>query len=1152
MGNDNVVADLSGCGPQILEERDNAFLNNHNVVGSSPAFGLGKRSREVRSPPSSGSMQGPPMRNLNHDFEPGESSFDLNRPVSSPRISETRRSVDRDNPGLKLPQVDVQQQISDTIQPEDQSMVNRGGAAFDANSIREEILATVSVGSKIGINLNGFQEATKVSILDEGTRINLVNVYASNDAGVRRSIWASLVEIKNYMQGLWVLMGDFNDVRDESKRCNSEFVAANAEAFNHFILSAGLCEYNMGGASVQVLTREASDRRPVLLSTTPTDFGHIPFRCFNSWLELPGFLVHQICHNFTFNGPADVALSFKLRWLKNNIKVWLKWERDRTDGVYVEKKNRIQHLENLADERALGDEELSERADYINVVLGLDRRKQMDARQKSRARWAIEGDENSAYYHNIINSNISNNRVNGLVIDGVWVTSPVEIKENFLEFFSNQFVEPMSSRPSISCHNLATLIESEADTLVTPFSNLEIKKAIWDCLGDRAPGPDGFNFKFIKRNWDLFQNDFIKIFQDFFTKGLIDVINKAISKVLVNRLKTVFGRLVSEEQSTFLAWRNITDGPLILNEAIAWMKKAKKSGMIFKVDINKAYDSLNWNFLESVMLQMNFPVKWRKWIMATLISARASVLVNGSPTMEFKYSRGLRQGDLLSPFLFVIAMEALTGIMKKAMSEGIFEGLRCTNDGPLLSHFIYADDVVFFGRWSFVNLAKCSMFGVGINDEEVKLMADCMNSKKGSFPFKHLGLIVGANMNLIRNWKSVIDIFKSRLSIWKAKSLSYVGRITLLKSVLNSLQTYFFSLYKAPAKEKVIAPIEYGGLGFGSLRDANLAMLSKWWWRFKTDKDGLWRRVIWSVHHNERSWSPIPAKISIPDPWKQIVSVQVPLNLVGINLPDLIWCDVGSDSNALFWLDLWIGAQPLYVMFPLLFALEVDKLCRVSQRVVWESSGASFMWLWKINLNSDDEVFELQNLLDILNLFHPRAGPDIWIWKPAANLWLLGGRHQICSVGIVSWRALSERLPTKSALVARNVDVGSIGYPLCNEHPESSDHLFVACQFSQAIWLVIAQWCKIPPLITFSLKDVLDIRSAVSGSKRKKKLINAIFQVVIWSIWRLRNEVIFRQVDPNMSRVIEESKSMSYLWIKNRLKSSNWSWGEWRNFSFVM
>ncbi|XP_022019730.1 uncharacterized protein LOC110919782 [Helianthus annuus] len=386
-------------------------------------------------------------------------------------------------------------------------------------------------------------------LCQSGTRLNLVNVYASNDPSVRRRIWLSLGEIKNSMQGLWVFMGDFNEVRDESERFNSEFVAANAEAFNHFILSAGLCEYNMGGgkftyisdrgdklskldrylvcigfmerwptATVQVLKREASDHRPILLSTTPSDFGHIPFRCFNSWLELPGFieLIQQICQNFNFNGPADVALSVKLRWLKNKIKDWLKGERERVNGVYLEKKHRIQYLEGLAEDRVLGDEELNERADCINIVLELDRRKQMDARQKSRARWAIEGDENSAYYHNIINLNLSNNRINGLVIEGVWVTNPVEIKEHFFEFFSKQFVEPMPSRPCISCHNLVTLTETEAEALVVPFSSLEIKRAIWDCVGDRAPGPDGFNFKFIKRNWSLFQEDFTKIFQEFF------------------------------------------------------------------------------------------------------------------------------------------------------------------------------------------------------------------------------------------------------------------------------------------------------------------------------------------------------------------------------------------------------------------------------------------------------------------------------------------------------------------------------------------------------------------------------------------------------------------------------------------------------------
>ncbi|KAJ0431324.1 putative RNA-directed DNA polymerase [Helianthus annuus] len=233
------------------------------------------------------------------------------------------------------------------------------------------------------------------------------------------------------------------------------------------------------------------------------------------------------------------------------------------------------------------------------------------------------------------------------------------------------------------------------------------------------------------------------------------------------------------------------DGPLVLNEILGWLKKYRRCGMFFKVDIRKAYDSVNWAFLDSIMIQMNFPSRWRAWVMATLRSAKASVLVNGSPTREIEYTRGLRQGDPLSPFLFVMAMEALSGIMKAAESTGLFKGIKVTNDGPYLSHLIYADDVMFVG--------EC-IFGIGVSEQVVQEMANRLRCKQGTFPFKHLGILVGANMNLVRNWKSVIEIFRNRLSIWKAKTLSYGGRITLIKSVLNSLPTYYFSLFKAPIR----------------------------------------------------------------------------------------------------------------------------------------------------------------------------------------------------------------------------------------------------------------------------------------------------------------------------------------------------------------
>ncbi|XP_021971973.1 uncharacterized protein LOC110867144 [Helianthus annuus] len=211
-------------------------------------------------------------------------------------------------------------------------------------------------------------------LVQTGCRINFMNIYAPSEAVGWRALWSEILDVKNSLQGLWVMMGDFNEVRDASERLNSEFVEANADVFNQFILSAGVVEYNMGGgnytyisdngkklskldrflvclgfreqwpnATVLALDRVASDHRPIILSTVQTDFGHIPFRFFNSWFEFPGFLdfVLQMGGSFSFSGPDDLALAIKLRWLKNKIKSWLKVEQSSREGIYNSKKKEI-------------------------------------------------------------------------------------------------------------------------------------------------------------------------------------------------------------------------------------------------------------------------------------------------------------------------------------------------------------------------------------------------------------------------------------------------------------------------------------------------------------------------------------------------------------------------------------------------------------------------------------------------------------------------------------------------------------------------------------------------------------------------------------------------------------------------------------------
>lgn len=134
--------------------------------------------------------------------------------------------------------------------------------------------------------------------------------------------------------------------------------------------------------------------------------------------------------------------------------------------------------------------------------------------------------------------------------------------------------------------------------------------------------------------------------------------------------------MISDTQSVFIRGRQILDGVMIATELVDEAKKLKKKGVMFKVNFEKAYDSVSWEYLEFVMGKMGFAQKWIGWMMACVSSASIFVLVNGSPIEEFGLSRGLREGDPLLPFLFLIVAEGLSVMMKKAVEIGDFKGYR--------------------------------------------------------------------------------------------------------------------------------------------------------------------------------------------------------------------------------------------------------------------------------------------------------------------------------------------------------------------------------------------------------------------------------------------------------------------------------------------
>lgn len=248
--------------------------------------------------------------------------------------------------------------------------------------------------------------------------------------------------------------------------------------------------------------------------------------------------------------------------------------------------------------------------------------------------------------------------------------------------------------------------------------------------------------------------------------------------------------IIDTTQSAFVKNRQIMDGPLIVNEVIDWAKAKKKYCFIFKYDIAKAYDTVSWDYVDSIMEQKGFGAKWQAWVRECLQSGSSSVLVNASPTEEFLPRHGLRQGDHISPFLFTLVMEGLHSAIANAIATNSFIGIEVGEDKVPLSHLFFADDLVFFGEWSVenvlnlmrilhcfqraaglkVNLDKSSLFGIGQEQSAVEAMALIIGCKADKIPAIFLGIPIGTNMGAINSWKCLVEKFKKRLSGWKLKT----------------------------------------------------------------------------------------------------------------------------------------------------------------------------------------------------------------------------------------------------------------------------------------------------------------------------------------------------------------------------------------------
>ncbi|KAL0292601.1 UNVERIFIED_CONTAM: hypothetical protein Sradi_6983500 [Sesamum radiatum] len=314
---------------------------------------------------------------------------------------------------------------------------------------------------------------------------------------------------------------------------------------------------------------------------------------------------------------------------------------------------------------------------------------------------------------------------------------------------------------------------------------------------------------------------------DFRPIACCNVIYKAIAKILVRRMQQVLHLLIDSSQNAFVPGRSIADNVLLAQELLSGYNVSKMPlRCTIKVDIQKAYDSVCWDFLLEGLRIFNFPQQFIVWIDQCISTVAYSVNFNGGIHGFFKGSRGLRQGDPLSPYLFVIVMELWHVLLKLSVqnSDTFSYHWKCKELGII--NLCFADDVLIFcaGTHQSVSLIKDSlstfaaMAGLHVNPNKSQIilsksvrtgrqhLINLMGFREGNLPIKYLGVPLVASRLTIEDCKPLLHKIDSRLAGWSHHSFSMAGRVQILKSVISSLHVYWSSVFLLP--KAVINAIE--------------------------------------------------------------------------------------------------------------------------------------------------------------------------------------------------------------------------------------------------------------------------------------------------------------------------------------------------------
>lgn len=515
-------------------------------------------------------------------------------------------------------------------------------------------------------------------------------------------------------------------------------------------------------------------------------------------------------------------------------------------------------------------------------------------KQRSKCRWDELGDHSTKFFFKSVKCRSVRNEIRGIKgPDGSWLSQPRDVNAAFREHFMG-ILQGQGTGEKIDgswLDLLPRISDHQSSILSAPFTNEEIRAAAFAPKPLKSPGHDGVPPVFIQKLWSEIRSDVYEGVHSFFSSGyLLQEANKTfitlipkedrpdevskfrpislcnssykiISKCLVNRLKVVLPDLVEDYQNAFIPGRLMVDNCFIASELMAYVRrktKGKQCAGILKVDLSKAYDRVRWDFLEDVLKAMAFPAVWIQRIMQCVSTVSYSVLVNGEATEPFSPTVGLRQGDPLSPYLFILCMEVLSRRLSWLQLRRQLPPLRVARLAPPISHLFFADDALFCFKASEKTckvLRKCIDRFCSISGEIINFaksyvvfspntpvnVVESLKRPLGVEAKSKLGIYLGCPMDVDgRSTAQLADLHSKvsgTIASWKFSHLSQAGKVVLINGILTALSANVLSLYAIP---------KY-------ILDKVTASIMKFWWSSSGDKTPIyWRKKeVLFMHKND-------------------------------------------------------------------------------------------------------------------------------------------------------------------------------------------------------------------------------------------------------------------------------------------------------------